>query len=169
MRNVFGFFGSFTWAFAATSNTMVSNLMGQNRPEAIPALLRKIVTISMSFSFLIAAFLTLFPHLFLGLFGQSDDFIQTAIPVLHVVCIALILMSASTVYLNAVTGTGNSRITFMIEVCAVIIYAIYVFEVLDRYFLSITIGWMSEWIYWILLLIPSFFYMRSKRWQHKKI
>lgn len=31
MRNIFGFFGVFTWAFAATSNTMVSNVIGQGK------------------------------------------------------------------------------------------------------------------------------------------
>jgi len=29
MRNVFGFFGCVTWAFASTTNTMVSNIIGQ--------------------------------------------------------------------------------------------------------------------------------------------
>jgi MATE family multidrug resistance protein len=31
MRNVFGLAGVFVWAFASTSNAMVSNLMGQKR------------------------------------------------------------------------------------------------------------------------------------------
>ena len=34
MRNIFGFFGCFTWAFGATTNSMVSNLMGQNLSKA---------------------------------------------------------------------------------------------------------------------------------------
>src|SRR5690606_12556681 len=35
MRNIFGFFGVFIWAFAATANTMVSNVMGQRRQEDV--------------------------------------------------------------------------------------------------------------------------------------
>ncbi|MFY9463458.1 MAG: MATE family efflux transporter, partial [Sediminibacterium sp.] len=35
MRNLFGFFGCFTWAFAATTNTMVSNVIGQGRKEEV--------------------------------------------------------------------------------------------------------------------------------------
>jgi len=35
MRLMFGFFGIFIWAFAATSNTMVSNIIGQGLPEKV--------------------------------------------------------------------------------------------------------------------------------------
>src|SRR6476661_8604045 len=35
MRNVFGFFGIFIWAFAATTSTMVSNLIGQGKQEQV--------------------------------------------------------------------------------------------------------------------------------------
>ena len=41
MRNIFGFFGSFTWAFAATSNTMVSNIIGQNMQDKVIPLINK--------------------------------------------------------------------------------------------------------------------------------
>lgn len=169
MRNVFGFFGAFTWAFAATSNTMVSNLMGQGKHDQVRSLLKRIVTLSTGFSICIALLLTLFPHLFLGIYGQGQPFETLGRPVLKVVSVAMIMMSVSTVYLNAVTGTGNSRTTFLIELFSVMVYGVYVYFVLHHYFLPITYGWMSEWIYWILLFIPSFLYMRSSRWKQKKI
>ncbi len=31
MRNIFGLFGVFTWAFASTTNSMVSNIIGQGK------------------------------------------------------------------------------------------------------------------------------------------
>jgi MATE family, multidrug efflux pump len=41
--------------------------------------------------------------------------------------------------------------------------------VLSKYFLSITYGWMSEWLYWISMFVPSFLYIRSGRWKKKVI
>ena len=35
MRNVFGFVGVFVWAFASTSNVMVSNLIGHEKDQVI--------------------------------------------------------------------------------------------------------------------------------------
>ena len=35
MRNVFGLAGVFVWAFASTTSSMVSNLMGQQREDEV--------------------------------------------------------------------------------------------------------------------------------------
>jgi MATE family multidrug resistance protein len=49
------------------------------------------------------------------------------------------------------------------------LYSLYVWLVLEKLHLSIVIGWMSELLYWIVLFIPSFFYMRSGKWKNKNI
>src|SRR5438045_7908835 len=46
MRNIFGFFGPFVWAFAATTNTMVSNIIGQGMHQRVEELIKKIVRLS---------------------------------------------------------------------------------------------------------------------------
>lgn len=43
MRNIFGLFGVFCWAFAATANTMVSNIIGQGRQDEVMPLINRIV------------------------------------------------------------------------------------------------------------------------------
>ncbi|MEI9912180.1 MAG: MATE family efflux transporter [Bacteroidota bacterium] len=42
MRNIFGLFGIFVWAFASTSNAMVSNIIGQGKKDEVERLIRKI-------------------------------------------------------------------------------------------------------------------------------
>jgi multidrug resistance protein, MATE family len=113
--------------------------------------------------------LNLFPAVFLSIFGQGDEFIVAALPVLRVVTAAMLFMSFSIVMLSAVTGTGNTRITFYIELFAIIMYCIYVYLVSEYYFLPIKFGWMSEWLYWLCLFVPSLLYMRSGRWKGKVI
>ncbi len=169
MRNIFGFFGVFTWAFAATSNTMVSNIIGQGKKERVIEVIRKIVRISFCISLVIGLLLNLFPSVFLSIYGQPDEFIAAAKPVVHVVSSALLLMSVATVWLNAVTGTGNSRVNLLIEVVAILVYCIYNYLVLEVFKLSITWGWMSEWLYWTVLFSLSYFYIRSGRWKGKVI
>jgi Na+-driven multidrug efflux pump len=169
MRNIFGFFVVFTWAFAATSNTMVSNIIGQDRREEVLYLIRKIVRISLSLGIVIALLLNLFPETFLSIYGQGDDFIQDAIPVVRVVSSALVLMSFSTVWLNAVTGTGNSTVNLGIEAIAITLYCIYIYLILEVFKLPIMYGWMSEWLYWLTLFVFSYWYIRSGRWKAKVI
>lgn len=169
MRNIFGFFGCFTWAFAATANTMVSNVIGQNRHPEVPALIRRIMYWSVGFALCVCTFLNVFPTLFLSIYGQGDDFINAAIPVLRIVSTALVLMSVSVVWMNAVTGTGNSKMNLLSETAAITFYCIYVYIVLEKLNLPIVWGWASEWIYWTTILVPSYWYIRSGRWVTKRI
>ncbi|MGC3948363.1 MAG: hypothetical protein QM762_28300 [Chryseolinea sp.] len=103
------------------------------------------------------------------MYSQGDEFIAEAIPIVRVVSVALIMMSFSTVWLNAVTGTGNTVINLTIEFITVVIYSIYVYTVLEHFKLSVTIGWMSEWVYWISMFSMAYAYMKSGRWRNKVI
>lgn len=169
MRNVFGLFGCVTWAFAATTSTMVSNIIGQGKQDEVWKLIGKLVKLNLGFAICTAILLNLFPGIFLSIYGQPAEFTTAALPVVRVVSLAMILMSVSVIFLNAVTGSGNSRVTLMIEAGTIIFYCLYVYLVLNKYFLSITIGWMSEWLYWSCIFIPSFLYLRSGRWKGKVI
>lgn len=169
MRNIFGVFGCVTWAFAATANAMVSNVIGQGKKEQVTGLLKKIIKLSTGVSLVTCLVLNLFPVTFLSIFGQGDGFIAAAMPVLRVVTAAMILMSFSIVTLSAVTGTGNTRVTFYVELFAIIMYCTYVYLVSEYYFLPIEFGWMSEWLYWLCIFLPSLFYLRSGRWKGKVI
>jgi putative MATE family efflux protein len=169
MRNMFGFFGCFTWAFAATANTMVSNVIGQNKQELVIPLIKKIMIWSVGFASIVCLILNLYPHAFLSIYGQGEDFIQAGVPVLRVVSLALVLMSVSVVWMNAVTGSGNSSMNLATEFVAIIFYCIYVYTTLEKMQLPITWGWGSEWIYWTTILIPSLWYMQSGKWKKIRI
>lgn len=169
MRNIFGFFGSFIWAFASTTNTMVSNVIGQGRKEEVMGLIRRIMLLSFSVAVVVCLLLNLFPRTFFAIYGQDEAFMALGIPVLRVVAAAVLLMSVGTVWLNAVTGTGNGRMTFVIELVAITLYCLYVYVVLELQKRSIVLGWMSEWLYWTVLFGLSFAYIRSKRWYRTEI
>jgi multidrug resistance protein, MATE family len=167
MRNVFGIAGIFAWSFAATSNTMVSNVIGQGKEQEVMPLIMRISKASFGFSLMIVLIFNLFPGLMLSLFGQGDDFIAYATPVLRVVSSALLLQSFSVVWLNAVTGTGNTSVNLLIEIVTLVLYTAYVYFVLEVWNLSLTWGWVSEWVYWISMFSMAFVYMKSGRWKRK--
>ena len=169
MRNVFGFFGVFIWAFAATTNSMVSNVIGQGKKEAVFGLIKKIISLNFLIAICVFVVLNIFPQIYLSIYGQNAAFIEQAVPVLRLVTVAMMLMSISTVWLNAVTGTGNSRATFVIELCAITFYCVYVYAVLEWFGLGIFWGWMSEMIYWTILFALSFWYLKKGDWRKKVI
>lgn len=169
MRNIFGLFGMFSWALASTCSSMVSNIIGQGLQHRVMELIGKIVKLSMGLALVICLLLNLFPTTFLSVYGQSGAWVEHAVPVLRIVSSALVLMSFSTICINAVTGTGNTRVSFLIELVTIILYCIYVWWVLERMKWSVAIGWTSEWLYWGSMFIMAFIYLRSGKWKGKVI
>jgi putative MATE family efflux protein len=169
MRNIFAVFGIFIWAFASTSNAMVSNIIGQGKKDKVIFLIKKITRLSFIFTATICLFMNLFPAVFLSLYGRSGDFIDDAIPVMRIVTIGVLFMSVATVWLNGVTGTGNTRINLAIEIITIVLYSIYIYLVLQVWKLSLAWAWSSELLYWIVLFVLSFIYLRSGRWTKKVI
>lgn len=169
MRNLFGLFGMFSWALAATCNTMVSNIIGQGKREQVLFLIRRIVGISTGIALVICTLLNIFPHAFLSVYGQTDSWVEHAIPVLRVVSVGLLMMSFATVWINGVTGTGNSSVNLLIEAVTLVAYCVYVWVALEVMQCSIVVGWMSEWVYWAFIFSQSYFYLKGGRWKKKVI
>lgn len=169
MRNIFGIFGVFTWAFAASANAMVSNIIGQGKEDRVLELIGKILRLSMGLAFILALILNLFPGVFLSIYGQDPGFTRAAIPVIQVVSVALIMQSFAAIWLNAITGTGNTRIGLLIEIITLLFYCIYIYLVLERWRLSMVYGWISEWLYWTLTFSLAYAYFRTGWWKGKVI
>ena len=165
MRNVFGVVGIFLWAFASTTNMMISNLIGQGLQNKVVSAINRIMLLSVSTTLIMLGALNLFPEQFLRLFGQTDAFVNDAIPVIRIVSVGMIGMSIASVWLNAVTGTGKTKMNLLIELSAVICYLIYIYLVMVRYKLSLTMAWTNEFVYWLVIFAISFWYIKSGRWK----
>lgn len=166
MRNVFGLAGVFIWAFAGTSNTMVSNLIGQNRKEMVIPVVKKISLWSLGLCMLMICFLNLFPVTFFSLFGQDESFLAEGIPVIRMVSLGMIFMSISNIWLNAVTGTGNTRINLQIEIISISLYLVYTWYFMKMHYISLSIAWSNEFVYWVSILFMASGYMFSKKWMY---
>jgi multidrug resistance protein, MATE family len=169
MRNIFSLVGVFIWAFASTTNAMVSNIIGQGRTSEVQRLIYKIMKLSLSSAVIMFILFNVFARELLSVFRLSDSFISEAIPVLRIVTTGMLLMSISVVWLNAVTGTGNTKMNLIIEAVTITLYLIYIYLVLEVYKLSLVWAWGSELIYWTTIFLMAFFYIRSRKWEGKVI
>ena len=167
MRNVFGLIGIFVWAFAGTCNTMVSNLMGQRREEKVIEAINKIVLMSFGFCCLMVLLVNIFPSPFFSLFGQGPAFVQQGIPVLRMVSVGLIIMSIANIWLNGVTGTGKTKVNLAIEIISIIIYLIYTWIFMKVHYISLSMAWSNELVYWSAIFLLSFGFLKSGKWKTK--
>lgn len=169
MRNVFGLAGVFVWAFASTSNAMVSNLMGQKREDEILPAIKRIMLWSIAFCAVMVSLLNIFPGAFFGLFGQNKDFIEEGISVIRMVSLGIMFMSIANIWLNGVTGTGKTRINLAIEIFAITFYLAYTFYFMKVNYVSLAMAWSNEFIYWTVIFIMSFAFLRSGKWKTKEL
>ncbi len=165
MRNVVGLLGVFIWAFASTTNTMVSNLMGQKREGEVLTLITRIMYWSMGLCFIICILLNMYPALFFSVFGQDENFVRAGIPVIRVVSVGLVFMSIANIWLNGVTGTGKTRVNLIIEIVAILLYLPYTIYFLHINYISLAMAWSNEFIYWSSIFLMSFLFLRSGKWK----
>jgi multidrug resistance protein, MATE family len=168
MRNVFGMVGVFAWAFSATSNTMVSNLIGQKKEEKVILAITKITLLSLGCCTMMCLIVNIFPGKFFGLFGQSEEFVAQGIPVLRVVTTGMIFLSIGNVWLNGVTGTGKTRMNLAIEIIAIIVYMSYTWIFMKINYISLAVAWSNELVYWITIFLVSFTYLKSGKWKSRQ-
>jgi multidrug resistance protein, MATE family len=167
MRNVFGLGGVFVWAFASTSNVVVSNLMGQGKEEKVLPAITRIMLWSMLFCGIMVALLNIFPHVFFSLFGQDEAFVKAGIPVARAVSLGMLCMSVANIWLNGVTGTGKTKINLIIEIVAITTYLIYTWVFMKVHYISLAMAWSNEIIYWTTIFIMAFTFLKSGRWKTK--
>ncbi len=160
MRNIFGLFGVFTWALGSTTNTFVSNVIGQGRQSEVFKVIKMLRNVALGIAAINFILLNSFPHFIFSLFTRDDHFATEAIPVIRVVSFAMLIMSISFVYLNGVVGYGKSKMAFYIEVVAIIVYCVYIYLVLEVFHLSLAVAWMSEFLYWSSLLSLSYWFLK---------
>ena len=169
MRTIFGIVGIFAWAFASASNAMVSNIIGQGKEDQVRRLIVKIMMLSLGFTSFLCLVINLIPGLFLGIYTDDPGFVAAATPVLRTVTAGILLMSIATTWLNAVTGTGHTRVNLLIEVAAILLYILYIYLVMKVWNLGLIWAWASELLYWGSIFIFSFLYIQSGRWKAKNI
>jgi len=169
LRSIFGFFGIFTWALAAACNTMVSNIIGQGRPELVFTIIRKIVIISLGCAATVCILVNLFPYTLLHIYTTNADLITAAIPSIRIITLSTILMAVAAVVMSGVIGTGNTRMNLITEIAAVIGYLLYCDIVIERMRSELQWAWGADFIYWTIIFGMSYWYLRSGKWKGKEI
>ena len=165
MRNLFGLSGVFSWAFGSSANTIISNLIGQGKADEIFDIIRKMSIISFSGMLIFVIILNIYPSLFLDLYGQGDDFVASGLGPLRVVSLAMLILCIGVIWLNAVVATGKTKIVFYIELVGIVSYLSYVWLVTEKLGLGLEVAWMSEWVYWGIMFLISYLYLKRGKWQ----
>jgi Na+-driven multidrug efflux pump len=153
------------WALGSVTNTLVSNLAGQNNFDEVRMAIRRICLLSTSLVLGQCLILVLLPRIILMLFMyKNPELIEPAIPTLWVVVGALTLMSFTVIIFNGVVSVGDTtHQALYVEILAVVIYCAYFIFIFHLSYVNLPLVWTAEWIYWITMLLGSIYMLRRKK------
>lgn len=169
LRSILGLAGVITWAFAASSSTLVSLVIGQGKTRMVSILVFRIAKLCLIATGVIGVLLLIFPVQFLSLYRDDPDLVHFALPSLRVIVASTLLMSVSTIVFNAVVGTGKTVVNLIMEVLSVCSYVLYCYIFIERLRSPLHIAWAADFVYWGVLLLMSFAYLRWGKWRGKTI
>ncbi|NVO19501.1 MAG: MATE family efflux transporter [Bacteroidetes bacterium] len=168
-RSIYMFLMIPGWALCSVTNTLVSNVLGEGKPEQVLPITFKIMKFSVALLLVVVVIAAFIPVQVLGVFTNDQSLIQAAIPTYYIILSALFLFSLMSVLFNAVLGTANTRITLIIEVVTLSFYVMYCWFIAIILKKPVQIVWTSEWVYAFFLGTFSYFYLKKGKWRDRKV
>jgi Na+-driven multidrug efflux pump len=157
------------WGYAAATNSMVSNLIGQGRQEEVGKLVKRIIKLALITSGAIFLLMMISPKSILGISTSDAQLISDAMGCYYIIAGSMFLFSVSVILLSTVSGAGSTTAAMVIEVSNIFIYLAYVYLCAIILKSSIEWVWFSEAFYWVMMGLFSWLYLRTGKWKGVKI
>ncbi len=157
------------WGFASATNSMVSNIIGQNKTHEVKDLVTKIMILGMFTTLIIFAISIISPRWLLGIITPDIRLINDSLNCFYIVSAAMLVLTISIIMLNTIFGTGNTRAAMVIEIFNITIYLIYVYLCAIVWDASIETVWLSEILYWSLMGLLAALYLKFGDWKKIKL
>lgn len=169
VRGIYSVFLMSPIALSSTANSLVSNLIGQKRENEVIPFVYKVIKVSLVYVIIISPILILIPDFLVDIFTQDVLLIPLSRQPLITVFIAIWFFSASSIFFQSVSGTGNTRIALAIESVCILAYLVYTYMVTTIYPQPLMVIWFAEILYMLSFGLLSAIYLHSGRWKKLKI
>lgn len=156
-------------SFATTGSSLVSNMMGAEQAREVMPTVWRILRMCYLFVLPLLAIILVFPSLVLRIYTDNLQLVEASVPALLVMASAYLIQTPALIWFNSVSGTGNTRAAFALEMAAIATYAGYVWWVVIRLRADVAWCWTTEHLYGTVMFLLAYLYMRKADWQSKKI
>lgn len=154
------------WGFSSGINTLVSNFVGQQKRQAVIPIIWKTAKVCLLVTLLLSLPVVLFPqqllYPFLG--GADMSLVADAQPIFYILLGILGLFSIGAIFFNGLAGVGATRMGLKIQFVSAVGYLVYIYVVIYYTSGGLLWAWASEIFYWIVVLVWTIWYLKSKDW-----
>jgi putative MATE family efflux protein len=153
------------WGLSSTANTFTSNLLGQQKSSLMSLLIKRIMTIAILLVLIFAPFVFFFPHWLAQIYSDDPFLISEASKTIWIVYLTMISFIPGVILNNSLSGTGDTKSAFIIEVFGTFVYLTYTYFVALVFHLPSTYIWAAEMVYWLMIGVLSYIRLRSLKWK----
>ena len=156
------------FAFATTTNTLVSRTIGAGHPEQVFSTITKIMKNCILCTLPIIIILAIIPIQIVSIYTDDLNLAQMVVPSIYIICIGAIFQAFGNGYFEAVSGTGNTSAALYLETSVLIIYLIFV-AIMTKTSTDVQWVWTAEILYGSILAFICIIYMKFAKWNEKRI
>ncbi|WP_102408060.1 MATE family efflux transporter [Parabacteroides bouchesdurhonensis] len=151
-------------SFSLTTGSLVSNAIGAGEGKDIFTICRKIVKLGYAVGIPLVGVALLSNQWIIGLYTDNKQLMQFTFIPFVVMLLNYTFALPGYVYLNAVGGTGKTKITFAFQLTTTVIYLIYLYWLSYCTKASLAVYLTAEYLFVILLAIQSIVYLKRKHY-----
>ncbi|MFK7757352.1 MAG: MATE family efflux transporter [Flavobacteriales bacterium] len=142
-----------------TAKTYVSTLTAEGRWKDILPTLKKMMLLSFCGTLILTSVLWIRPDLIMELFNATEH-LEMARKVFLVIVPSMLLFSIGGVFFSSVDGFGDTLVTMVIEIIAIIFYMLILYYMVKVNEQPIHIIWIVDLLYFGMLGLLSFIYLK---------
>ncbi|MGM0478885.1 MAG: MATE family efflux transporter [Bacteroidota bacterium] len=156
------------FGFGATTKTYIAQYMDQRAPKLIPQTIQRIQLLTMLFLLLIFHGALLYPEALISMINPKEAYLSDSADVLRMVFGSILIFGFTTPYFQTINGSGNTRVTMIIEISAIVLYIIFAYLFIKVWQWHIYPIWSVEYIYFGAIGLFSVLYLRFFDWRKKE-
>ncbi len=156
-------------AFGATACTLVSNALGAGRANDVMPIIKRIILMCAAVTIPIMVILCIVPQWLLQIYTNDATLIAASLSSVYVMASFYVLALPGNIFFQGVSGTGDTRIAFVIEMITIIFYTLGIYFIIEQGKVNIAYCWAVEHIYWSLKLVMAYIYFKRGNWRSKRI
>lgn len=149
-------------SFATTTGALVSNLIGAGQGKELFPVCRKVLKLGYLLGLPLVGIALLCNQWIVGFYTNNNLLVELSYYPFVVMLLNYIFALPGYVYINAVTGTGRTKLAFVFQLATILLYLVYLYLLSECFHASLVMYMTAEYLFVIMLGLQSVLYLKRK-------
>jgi putative MATE family efflux protein len=152
-----------------TTKTYISGLIAEGKQPMLGLTMKRLVVVNIIGVIILSHGMWLYPDVIAGIFTDDPVIIDYTRKSMYIVIGAMFVACFSSVLLNTVEGAGRTQIGMLIEFAASSGYLFLTWLITIKYPQPIYYVWFNDYLYFGVIVILSYIYLKKSNWKYSNI